>query len=223
LEGSTRLRVRAVVFDVGETLFDETREYGTWADWLGVPRHTFSAVFGAVIAIGRDYREVFQVFRPGFRLDEERQRRVDRGCAETFDLGDLYPDAVPAITDLKRLGYQVGVAGNQTARAHHILLGLGLPVDWIATSSGWGVEKPDTAFFERVAAACAAQPPEVVYVGDRLDNDIVPARAAGLRTVMVRRGPWGTWAMDHGGAEAADARIDSLLELPRVLVQIGGG
>lgn len=40
--------IRAVVFDVGECLVDETREYGTWADWLGVPRHTFSAVFGAV-------------------------------------------------------------------------------------------------------------------------------------------------------------------------------
>ena len=45
-------RVRAVVFDVGETLLDEGTEYGTWADWLGAPRHTFSAMFGAVIARG---------------------------------------------------------------------------------------------------------------------------------------------------------------------------
>ena len=46
--------ISAVVFDVGECLVDETREYGAWADWLGVPRHTFSAVFGAVIARGLD-------------------------------------------------------------------------------------------------------------------------------------------------------------------------
>ncbi len=52
--------LKAVVFDVGECLVDETREYHTWADWLGVPRHTFSAVFGAVIARGLDYRETFQ-------------------------------------------------------------------------------------------------------------------------------------------------------------------
>ena len=64
--------IRAVVFDVGECLVNEAREYGTWADWLGVPRHTFSAVFGAVIAQGLDYRETFQVFRPGFDLAEER-------------------------------------------------------------------------------------------------------------------------------------------------------
>jgi hypothetical protein len=38
--------VKAVVFDVGETVVDESREYGAWADWLGVPRHTFSSVFG---------------------------------------------------------------------------------------------------------------------------------------------------------------------------------
>ncbi len=55
-------------FDVGETIVDETREYGTWADWLGVLRHTFSAVFGAVIARGGDYRDTFQYFQPGFDL-----------------------------------------------------------------------------------------------------------------------------------------------------------
>jgi len=32
--------IKAVVFDVGECLVDETREYRTWADWLDVPRHT---------------------------------------------------------------------------------------------------------------------------------------------------------------------------------------
>jgi hypothetical protein len=57
-----------VVFDVGECLVDESREYGTWADWLGVLRRTF----GAVIAGGLDYRETFGVFRPGFDLVVER-------------------------------------------------------------------------------------------------------------------------------------------------------
>jgi hypothetical protein len=47
VEGMVAVVIGAVVFDVGECLIDETREYGTWADWLGVPRHVFSAVFGA--------------------------------------------------------------------------------------------------------------------------------------------------------------------------------
>jgi hypothetical protein len=45
------------VFDVGETLVDEIREYGSWADWPGVPRHTSSATFVAVIPRGADYRD----------------------------------------------------------------------------------------------------------------------------------------------------------------------
>ncbi|MGH3384292.1 MAG: haloacid dehalogenase, partial [Nocardioidaceae bacterium] len=86
-------QIRAVFFDVGETIIDETREYGTWADWLGVSRHTFAATFGAVIAKGGDYRETFQHFRPGFDLATERQRRADAGQPEWFSEEDLYPDA----------------------------------------------------------------------------------------------------------------------------------
>ncbi|MGH3807069.1 MAG: hypothetical protein ACRDRU_10635 [Pseudonocardiaceae bacterium] len=69
--------IRAVWFDVGGVLINETREYGTWADWLGIPRHTFSAVFGAVIARGQDYRAVFRHFRPDFDLDAARRARLD--------------------------------------------------------------------------------------------------------------------------------------------------
>ena len=107
----------AVVFDVGECLVDETREYGTWADWLGVPRHVFSAVFGAVIARGQDYRETFQVLRPGFDLDKARQLRADDGKPEWFGEGDLYSDVRPALARLRDEELWVGIAGNQTARA----------------------------------------------------------------------------------------------------------
>jgi FMN phosphatase YigB (HAD superfamily) len=135
--------IGAVVFDVGECLVDETREYGTWADWLGVPRHVFSAVFGAVIARGEDYRETFQVFRPGFDLDKARQQRADDGKPEWFGEEDLYPDVRPALARLRDDGLWVGIAGNQTVRAGGILRGLGLAADMIATSDDWGVTKPD--------------------------------------------------------------------------------
>ncbi|WP_255646656.1 MULTISPECIES: hypothetical protein [Nocardiopsis] len=64
-----------MVFDVGETLLDDTREWARWADWLTVPHHTFSAVLGAVTAQGRNNAETFQYFRPGFDLARERQLR----------------------------------------------------------------------------------------------------------------------------------------------------
>jgi HAD superfamily hydrolase (TIGR01549 family) len=207
--------ISAVVLDVGETLVDESREYGTWADWLCVPRHTFSAVFGAVIASGRDYREVFQHFRPGFDLDAERQRRAAAGKPEWFGEDDLYPDARPAMAALRAAGVWVGIVGNQTSRAGAILRGLTLPADLIATSGDWGVSKPDPAFFDAVIAAAPCEAGRIAYVGDRLDNDLRPAKAAGMRTVFVRRGPWGyIWEHHPDLPDAADWRITSLTELP---------
>ncbi len=49
-----------------------------------MPPHTSSAVFGTAIARGLDYRETFQVFRPGFDLTEERERRTAAGQPESF-------------------------------------------------------------------------------------------------------------------------------------------
>jgi len=183
--------IRAVWFDVGETLIDEGREYGTWADWLGVPRHTFSAVFGAVIARGGDYREVFQHFRPGFDLERERQARMDAGIGEFLNGNDLYPDARPCLRALKDAGYFVGVAGNQTERAGRFLRELNLPCDVLATSDEWGVAKPEMGFFEHLVRVSGHELDEIAYVGDRLDNDIAPAALAGIFTAWVRRGPWG--------------------------------
>ncbi len=197
---------------------DETREYGTWADWLGVPRHTFSAVFGAVIATGRDYREVFQHFRPGFDLGAERERRAAAGKPEWFGEDDLYPDVRPSLSALREMGVWVGVAGNQTSRAGAILRDLRLPADLIATSDDWGVSKPSAASFEAVIAAASREAGQIAYVGDRPDNDLRPAKAAGMRTVFLRRGPWGyIFAQDPDMAAAADGRITSLADLPAVV------
>ncbi|GAA0694494.1 hypothetical protein GCM10010193_56420 [Kitasatospora atroaurantiaca] len=211
--------IRAVVFDVGECLVDETREYGTWADWLGVPRHTFVAQFGAVIAEGRDYRETFQVFRPGFDLYEERERRAAAGKPEWFGEDDLYSDVRPAFARLRAEGLWLGIAGNQTVRAGGLLRDLFTgDVDLIGTSDDWGASKPDLLFFERVAEVTPAAAGEILYVGDRLDNDIRPAVEAGMLTALIRRGPWG-WIQqqDPAADELATFRIDSLAELPDLI------
>jgi HAD superfamily hydrolase (TIGR01549 family) len=215
------MTIKAVVFDVGECLVDETREYGTWADWLGVPRHTFVAQFGAVIAQGRDYRETFQVFRPGFDLYEERERRAEAGKPEWFGEEDLYPDVRPALAQLRSDGLWLAIAGNQTVRAGGLLRELfTADVDLIGTSDDWGASKPDPTFFERVAEVVPAEPGEILYVGDRLDNDVLPARAAGMQTALIRRGPWG-WIQQHDPAAGqATFRIDSLTELPELIAKL---
>ena len=74
--------VAAVVFDVGETLLDDSRECGAWADWIGVPRHTFSALLGAVTALGEDNARAFDYLRPGFDVVRERRLRELAGRGE---------------------------------------------------------------------------------------------------------------------------------------------
>jgi N-acetyl-D-muramate 6-phosphate phosphatase len=215
--------IQAVVFDIGETLLDDSREFGAWADWLGVPRHTFSAVLGAVTAEGRNNAETFQYFRPGFDLAAERQRREDAGVGEQYSEKDLYPDVRPALSRLRQMGLWVGIAGNQTARAGHILRGLELPADLVVTSAEWDAAKPDPAFFAQLIEVAPGEPDEIVYVGDHRDNDIEPAKAAGLRTAFIRRGPWGyLWAEEPKVLKLADWRIDSLTELPALIQAVRG-
>jgi HAD superfamily hydrolase (TIGR01662 family) len=210
--------VSAVVFDVGETLLDDSREWGAWADWVGVPRHTFSTVLGAVTAAGRDNAETFQYFKPGFDLARERLLREQAGCGEHIDESDLYPDVRPALTALRQAGFWVGIAGNQTSRAAQLLRALELPTDYIGTSGEWGVAKPQPGFFERVLEVAPGSAEQIVYVGDHRDNDVLPAKAAGLRAALIRRGPWGyLWADDPMVTANSDWVINSLEELPDLL------
>ncbi|MBB3665233.1 HAD superfamily hydrolase (TIGR01549 family) [Prauserella sediminis] len=213
------MTIRAVFFDVGEVLVDETTEYGTWADWLGVPRHTFSAVFGAVIARGLDYREAFQVFQPGFDLDRERRARAEAGQPETFDETDLYTDVRPCFVNLREQGLVVGVAGNQTTRAEGILRALQLPLDVLGTSDSWNASKPSPEFFERLIAEAGVPADHILYVGDRLDNDIRPAVDLGIKTAVIRRGPWGHILRNNAATAilGADVEASCLFQLDNLV------
>lgn len=216
--------VRALVFDVGETLIDETRIWSRWADRLGVPRLTFMGVLGGMAALDRGHREAFELVRPGIDLDAELaawRREEPSGLRENFDADDLYPDVRPALTALRDLGYDLVVAGNQPPQAYDALVAMDLPVDGIHTSAGWGLEKPDPAFFAKVAAVCGHDPGEILYVGDRLDNDVLPAVRAGMRTALLRRGPWGYLHADRPDAARADLVADGLADLVRLVPALG--
>jgi HAD superfamily hydrolase (TIGR01549 family) len=213
--------VEAVVFDVGETLVDETRVWSAWADRLGVPRLTFLAVLGAVIERGGDHREPFRLLRPDLDLAAEVRRLVETGEMEDIAHGDLYPDADRALAALHRRGYRLGIAGNQPSRTEALFRELDVPVELVASSATWGVEKPDVRFFTRIAEGFGLEPRSIAYVGDRLDNDVRPAAAAGLVAVFLRRGPWAWIQAGRGRPPEAALTIESLAELPAVLGSAG--
>ncbi len=185
----------AVVFDVGETLVDETRAWERVADSCGVPRFTLMALVGAAIQRGESHNRAFELLG------------VSKPFG-TFTSGDLYPDALPCLRRLRELGLVVGAVGNmpeanEDAVREHL--------DFVGSSERWGVEKPAPECFDRVALEAGRSPADIAYVGDRVDNDVLPAQRAGMVAVHIRRGPWGVL---HDGT-AADPHIQSLALLPR--------
>jgi FMN phosphatase YigB (HAD superfamily) len=216
--GASGLTVRAVVFDVGETLVDETRAWMAWADALDVPRMTFLAVLGGVIARGGDHREVFALLRPDADIGAMVRDPATAYLGDVVRPEDLYADAIPCLRALHAAGFRLGIAGNQPTRSESLFRELDVPIDLVASSASLGVEKPDPAFFARIADALALTPAAIAYVGDRLDNDVRPAKAAGLRSVFVRRGPWAWLQSGREDPPEADLVIDGLAALPAALM-----
>jgi HAD superfamily hydrolase (TIGR01549 family) len=212
--------IRLVVFDVGETLVDESRMWGEWADWLGVTRLAFFAALGAVIAARQHHHQVFQLVRPGLDLRREQEARQPRGGMTRIERQDLYSDAVPTLVRLRAAGLLIGISGTQPKEAEEEISALGLAVDFVASSARWGVAKPDPAFFRRIVSESGLAPDQIAYVGDRLDNDVLPAIAAGMLGVFLRRGPWGIIHAAWPEAARANVRLESLEELPEALASL---
>lgn len=211
--------IKAAVFDVGETLIDETRIWCRWADRLAVPRFAFLGVIGGMAATGRPLTDAFELVRPGLDLDAEQSAwaAAEPGSLRNnFDGDDLYPDVRPALRELRRRGITVIIAGNQPPQAKSALERMDLPVDAVYTSAEWGLEKPDPEFFTRVTEVAGVAPAEICYIGDRVDNDVLPVRTAGMLPVLIRRGPWGYLTAELPEA-AGTTTIDSLDELPDLL------
>ena len=205
-----------VVFDVGETLVDEAPSWTAWAEWLGVPTFTLSAVMGGLIARGRDHREVVPLLLPGRTFEDERTARVAAGGAWPPPL--LYPDALPCLRALRADRWRVVVGGNQPVAFQRLVEQLDLPVDVVTSSGELGAEKPDPDFYRRIADAAGALPEQCVSVGDRVDNDVVGARAAGMTAVHLRRGPWGVLHGDDPVLAQPDVpQLDALGPLPGLL------
>ncbi|MFJ8538202.1 HAD family hydrolase [Streptomyces sp. NPDC093591] len=210
--------IESIVFDIGETITRDDRYWATWADWLTIPRHTVSALVGAVVAQGRDNADALRLVRPDIDVAAERAAMEAAGRGERLDETDLYDDVRPALSALREAGVRIVIAGNQTARASKLLRRLDLPADLVVTSGEWGVAKPQPEFFQRVLGVAQTEPSRTLYVGDHPANDVFPAKAAGLRAAHIRRGPWGhLWADDPEVAAAADWRIDSLTQLTAIV------
>ena len=126
-----------------------------------------------------------------------------------FEDRDLHSDVLPCFEALRAHGLRLGAAGNMYAHHEDFLRPR---LDFVGSSERWAVEKPAEGFFTHVVEAAAVPPAEIMYIGDRVDNDVLPALAAGLQAVRIRRGA-------HAAVEspAGTVTIGSLDELSEVI------
>jgi HAD superfamily hydrolase (TIGR01662 family) len=201
--------LKAVVFDVGETLVDEERWWRELAERVGLQPHVVWAALGVTIERGEEHDALWA------HLGIEKPEGWWQGTMYAYS--DLYEDAVPCLAAVRELGLRIGIAGNQTEALEGWARDAGLPADVIASSASLGVRKPDPAFFEAIVGLMECDADQVAYVGDRVDNDVLPAAAAGLVAVHIRRGPWGR--LQRTPPEAA-LGLDDLASLPDSLASL---
>ena len=139
-------------------------------------------------------------------LDHATARRV---MLEALEF-EAFPDAGPALRELRAAGVRLVIASNWDCSLADWLGPSGLLelVDGVATSAEVGEAKPGPAVFRRALELAAAEPAEAVHVGDSVQNDVAGARAAGIRPLLLARA-----GQPPPGVEA----VRSLAELPSVI------
>jgi putative hydrolase of the HAD superfamily len=212
----------AMVFlDIGGVMYDDGIYARSWQRALRelgavFTDEEFDEEYRAVRAAqsGSFRKRLSARFLPEVSLDEIRN------LASTYwayPPQALFPDVLPCLEVLAGR-YRLGVIANQPSHVRDAMIRDGLDgfFEVWGVSEDVGLEKPDPRLFAYAAREAGVAPSSAAMVGDRLDYDVRPAAAAGMRTVWMLRGE----APDAPTADQlaeADATVSGLAELPSVL------
>ncbi len=206
-------------FDMGGTLIDESRQEEAIAQALvaGCARFGLSYTTKDVFAALREGSERYEQPVPYAigKLAQNREQATALRAAGRYppELEVPFPDAAATLERLSRR-YRLGVIANQSAGAEERLRGHGLHRTFsaFALSAELGLRKPDPAIFLAALAAAGCRAANAAYIGDRLDNDIAPAKALGFTTVRVLQGV-GRFQVPRSPAFEPDCTVRSLAGL----------
>lgn len=128
-----------------------------------------------------------------------------------------YEDAVQCLEFLS-CKYKIGVIANQSLGTEQRLKSYGLLryIDLVISSAEEGVAKPDKKIFEIALNRSDCKACDSVMIGDRIDNDIVPANLLGMHTIWIRQSMWRYWSIKNK-IEEPEYTVDSLSELYEIL------
>jgi len=201
---------RAVFFDAGNTLFRPhpsvgdiyarvARRHGARADAIGIEarfaaewsRHDNTARRSVKGEKARWKALTRRVFDGLFRTEADFAGFFEELHAEFAHprTWRLYPDALPTLKAMKKLGRVVGIVSNWDERLFELCDGLRVRpwVDFVLASAVEGTAKPDREIFRRALAKAGVRPSEALHVGDSYREDYCGARRAGLAAVLLCR------------------------------------
>ena len=201
--------IKWLFFDVGSTLVDESRVYEDRmkriADLSGL---TYEQI--------NKYAMSFYKENKKGDLEVARQLGVKLPKWES-QYERLNIDTKDCLKKLSRI-YKIGVIANQSLGTSERLENLGVRkyLDLIIASAEEGVSKPDRRIFEIALERSRCRPENAVMIGDRIDNDIVPAKQLGMKTIWVKQGFGSLWNITDE-SEKADIEINNLSDILKYL------
>ena len=201
--------IRWVFFDLGSTLIDETEadlhRIREMTEGTGISVEDYQEKRLALIREGHSGDPAaiafFGLTKTPWHSEDERP----------------YPDAAPTLAELKHRGFRLGVIANQNPGTVQRLENWELLqyFDVVVASAEAGAAKPDPAIFRMAFKQAGCRPSEALMVGDRMDNDIAPAKDLGMVTVRILRG-LGAYHIPQSDGEQPAHTIRALGELLRL-------
>ncbi len=201
--------VKWLFFDIGSTLVDESLVY----------EYRFGEIAGkSGKSVEYIYDKAMEYYRQNMKGDKEIASLLGVEMpAWDKALERLYPDTEEVLTALHEK-YNIGIIANQMYGTEDRLEAFGIRkfIDVVVASAEEGVEKPDRRIFEIAFERAGCTPEEAVMIGDRIDNDIVPAKKLGMKTIWIRQGFGRFWQLS-GEEEKPDYEVSSLTGLMDIL------
>lgn len=201
--------VKWIFFDIGSTLVDETECY---------KKRYAEIVKGTEISAEEFENKAIEYARENKKGDHEAAKFYGLSLPKWHKKAErLYPDAVRVLIELKEQGYRLGIIANQSVGTRERLSVWNILryFDVIIASAEEGVAKPDAEIFLRALQRTNCPPENAVMVGDRLDNDIVPAKRIGMKTVWVRQG-FARYSMPQSPEEEPDCTVERIGNVPGI-------
>ena len=203
------LDAKWIFFDVGSTLVDETEAYNHRVREMIMNTDITFSVF--------DNKRI-ELAKQGFDGNSEAIKYFGLKKTPWHSEDEIpFEDALDTLESLKEQGYKLGIIANQSAGTAQRLENWGLLkyFDVVAASAELGVSKPNKLIFEKAIELAGVPAYNAVMVGDRLDNDIIPAKAMGMKTVWIRKG-LSIYQNIEFGKNIADWVVDTLSDLKAI-------